>query len=494
MRKLLLSAFACSLAAGLSARELTAHLGWASFNTPDHKPYVETYLSVIGHSITYVKQPNGKFRGAVDIIFSFTQNDSIKGVKKYTLSSPEIDDTTKAANFIDLQRFPLPAGDYKLNLVISDANKKEGKTISSTQGLRIDFPKDSVCVSNITLLESFAKTTAENALSKSGYDLVPYVSSFLPGNMNALRFYAEVYNTQKIMSPEDKFLVLYYLESSDGVRMSQFSRFLKQSPQRVNVLLTEFPVETLPTGSYNLVVEVRNAGNRLLAQRKLAFERLNPGVRHNFEDLAAVSVDNTFASRISNKDSLTEYIRSLRPISSEAEKNYAENRIKGGDIKVMQQYLYNFWLGRNEQNPEGAFNVYNVEVQKVNREFGTQTLKGYQTDRGRVYLQYGPPSQRTVSASEPSAYPYEIWQYYTIRPAANQPGNTTQTNKKFVFCNPDLVTNNYQLIHSDARGEFRDDRWQLKIVKRNNQSRDFDDTKGTDDFGNRSDEMFKDPH
>lgn len=478
----------------LSAQDITANLTWSAFNTPDQKPYVETHLSVIGKSIVYTKQAGG-FQGQAEIMMTFTQNDTIKGVKKYKLSSPLIADTSKAENFIDVQRFPLPPGNYTLQLTISDPGKKEPKIMTNRVPVNVDFPSDSVHISSIQLLESYKQTTTVGPLTRSGYDLVPYVSTFYPANMNTLSFYAEIYNVQKKVAADDKMVVFAYIESAEtGARINSLTRFFKQSPQKVNVVLSELPIETLPNGRYRLVMEVRNSVNRLLAQNAITFDRLNPGTQHKLEDLAAVNVDNTFASKITNADTLIDFIRSLRPISSESEKMYAENRIKTDDIKVMQQYFYNYWMNRNERNPEGAWLVYNNAVQKVNRTFGTQTLRGYDTDRGRVYLQYGAPDQRTVMNSEPSSYPYEIWQYYTIRPDPRRAVNTTQTNKRFVFYNPDLVTNNYRLIHSDARGEIRDDRWELKLVKRDTQSRDFDDTKPNGHFGNQSEDLFNNPH
>jgi hypothetical protein len=127
-------------------------------------------------------------------------------------------------------------------------------------------------------------------------------------------------------------------------------------------------------------------------------------------------------------------------------------------------------------------------------------MRGYMTERGRVYLQYGPPDQRVLMYNEPSSYPYEIWQYYTIRGnttnpgTSNQPNNTTQSNKRFVFANFDLVTNNFVLLHSDARGEVRDDRWQTRLVKRDSQYRDLDKNRTDPQYGGHSNDIFINPH
>jgi GWxTD domain-containing protein len=499
MKKFIL--FAMLFAAGNSyGRELTANLSCASFSTPDNKTYVETYISIIGNSVVYAKMANGKYKAAVDILMTFTSNDSIQTGLRYVLNSPETSDTNKTENFLDLQRFPLPAGLYSLTVTFTDMNRQPLKTLMNRRSISVDIDKDSISLSHIELLETFYASKEQTALTKSNYELVPYVSSFYPPNLSQLGFYGEIYNTSKVYKPEEKFLVLYYIESAvTGNKMSGFSSFLKLKPEPINVLLLNFNIATLPGGTYYLVVEVRNASNRLMAMRKTSFERFNPGVMYKLDDLAAIDVSNSFVSKITDGDSLVEMIRCLRPISSANEITFAENRVTAGDIKLMQQYIYNFWLSRNEANPEGAWLKYNMEVQKVNHQYGTQITKGYATDRGRVYLQYGPPDQMIPALNEPSAYPYEVWQYYTIRGNSNVPSSldqnaAQQTNKKFVFADFDLVTNNFQLIHSDARGEVRDDNWKLRLVKRNNPTRSLDQQNGSPQYGGRSEDIFVDPH
>ncbi|MBK7669603.1 MAG: GWxTD domain-containing protein [Sphingobacteriaceae bacterium] len=86
--------------------------------------------------------------------------------------------------------------------------------------------------------------------------------------------------------------------------------------------------------------------------------------------------------------------------------------------------------------------------------------KGYYTDRGRMYLQYGKPDQRNQVNSEPETYPYEIWQYYRIY---------DKTTKRFLlikiyFANFMIADDCYKLIHSDVRGEMYDERWRLRLV------------------------------
>ncbi|MDQ3048868.1 MAG: GWxTD domain-containing protein [Bacteroidota bacterium] len=481
----------------LKAGNVEAYLTHATFNLPSQKPYLETYMSVIGNSLRFVKNSNGKFQAAVDISISFLQNDTIRNAQKYTLNSPETDDTTKALpNFVDQQRFNLANGSYIMQISISDKNKVNANPFSAKIPVKIDFPSNMVTISDIQLLESYTKSVNPGMLTKSGYDLFPYVSTFYPENINKVKFYAEIYNAKTIIGDGQKMLVSYFIESYEKrTKLSEYSGFSKQISNDVNIVLAEFNINNLPSGNYNLVIEIRDKENKIQADQRCFLQRMNKVASLSLEDLTSIDISKTFAANYKSGDTLSEYIRSLRPISSPNEIQYAENQLKGKKLETMQQFFYNFWRTRDAVNTEISWLDYFKEVQKVNNEFGTYGLKGYDTDRGRVYLQYGPPDSRNKVDNEPSAYPYEIWQYNSIFDKAqmiNNPNNK-QSNKRFVFYNPDLVTNKYSLIHSDARGEIYNSRWELQLHKRDTQSGNFDLEKAPGHYGGNADDNFRNP-
>lgn len=479
------------------AADVTAYLTYATFNVPEKGPYIETYLSVIGNSVKFVKNAKGNYQGVVDIAINFSQNGVIKNARKYTLNSPEVSDTTKGfPNFIDQQRFALPDGSYTMELSISDKNQKREKPFTTLVPITVDFPDDRVMLSDIQLLESYVKSISPTVITKSGYDLVPYVSTFYPENTNKIKIYTEIYNSKKILGAEQKIVLNYYIESYESkIKLSDYTAFSRQTANDVNILLTEFNIESLPTCNYNLVVEVRDKENKIQAERKCFIQRKNKQGALSLDDLKALDVSKTFVSYYKSVDTLTEYIHSLRPISGPSEIQFAENQLKGNKLELMQQFFYNFWKSRSATEPQLTWLEYYKEVMKVNKEFSTFNLKGYDTDRGRVYLQYGAPNSMNKVDSEPSAYPYEIWQYDVLidktQSLTNQ--NNKQSNKKFIFYNPDLVTNRYPLIHSNARGEIVNNSWELLIHKRNNHSNNLDDEKVPGHFGGNAEDNFNNP-
>lgn len=88
-------------------------------------------------------------------------------------------------------------------------------------------------------------------------------------------------------------------------------------------------------------------------------------------DLASVSLENTFADRITNADSLREYIRSLQPVSTELEMIFIKSQVETASLEVLKQFFLRFWQIRDELNPQKAWENYKLEVRKVNAAYST---------------------------------------------------------------------------------------------------------------------------
>jgi GWxTD domain-containing protein len=468
-----------------SSQNLRAYLFYSTFYSPDDGPYVETYLSISGKSLKFGINEQGKYQGIVNITMIFKQNGEILEFKKYDFLSPELTDTTNLDfNFIDQQRFLLPDGTYDFEMIIADKSV-EMLPFVVTRPLIIEYPRDKVNVSGIQLIESFTQSSSTSIITKSGYDLVPYVSNYYPEKVDKLTFYAEIYNTEQVLGAADKYLVSYYIESFETANsVAEFIRVKREDTKPVNVLFNEFDIANLPTGNYNLVIEARNKNNEVIASNKIFFQRSNPNVQVNLNDLAAINTENSFVTRMTNRDTLAEFVRSLHPISTQIEKSFAENLVKTGQLVTLQQYFLNFWTTRNNYSPEDEWLKYYEEVKKTNAAFSTKTKKGYESDRGRVYLQYGPPNAIAESYYEPNAYPYEIWHYYQLK---------NQRNKKFVFYSREIATNDFELIHSDAIGELANNQWQFVIHERGNNPHSVDQENMENHWGSKIDDYYITP-
>jgi GWxTD domain-containing protein len=288
------------------------------------------------------------------------------------------------------------------------------------------------------------------------------------------------------IGPGNKYLLSYFVETFENNQLVRdLARSRKETARPVSPILADFNINNLPTGNYNLVVEIRDHMNTVLSNRKLFFQRSNPNAQMTMEELTTVNPAGSFVEQLTNIDSLREFVSSTYPISSALEKNFLKGNLKTASLQVLQQYFLGFWQRRNPSDPRQAWENYRYQVEVAQHNFGTPVKKGYQTDRGRVFLQYGAPNVRVERNNEPSNYPYEIWQYYSL-------GN--QTNRKFVFYSPDLVTSDFYLLHSDALGEFNNPRWQVDLRSRIYQTIDLSDTQVINAWGDMQEDYWTMPY
>lgn len=472
-----------------SAGNLGALFSHKTFYSPSSGSYLEAYLSVNAGTVVLAAGENGKYSGSIQIIYTFSKDGKIVYHDKYNLLSQEVDSASGANfNFLDQKRVQLANGTYQMELQIKDNNDPDSKPYSATQNVVLEYYNNIAAISDIELVESYTKSDdTEHPLYKNGFEIVPYADNFYPSEKEELKFYAEIYNTPKVLG-ESSYLVQYFIRNADTkVVMSSYSAFKKQEPRDVNILIGQFPIKALPSGNYQLVVELRNQQNDMIASREVFFQRSNTIFAPAEAGIPDRNIEGTFAAAITDTDSLVDYIKSIRPIANQLEVTFMTNQLRLADTKLMQQFLYDFWVKRNPIDPQSAFTEYNKEVIKVNNSFSTNLTKGYDTERGRVYLQYGAPNTISRNYNEPSAYPYEIWHYYKIG---------TQTNKRFVFYNPDLVSDEFILLHSDMQGEVSNYQWENMLYIRDTQTRDIDQEglpNADDYFGNRARDNYINP-
>lgn len=474
------------LAFGLAKAQPEAHIQFTSFYTTDQGPYMETAFVVIGSSLTHLPNENGKLQSKILVTEIFKQDDEILDFKKYELFGPEVTDSLWL-DFMNQERFAMPSGFYQYEIAIVDLYSPDSAQYTyNTVAHMLDEPGEEITSSTLELIESSPVPTVEQTkYSKSGYEIKPLVYDYFPPAANELSFYLEIYNSDVALGADNEYLATYHIENySNGEIVGQYRQFDKLSTAPVNVLIKGFNITELETGTYILVLEVRDKENELLMTKQHRFFRFNADPESIIADINEQDIFGTFAEKITDWDTLAEHLYSMHPIAEGLERNIIDNQIPTFDVETMQQFLYTFWSARDAEDPEAAFLTYTEQVALVNEAYGTKVRKGYETDRGRVYLQYGTPDSQVLRPSEPSSYPYEIWHYHRAG---------EYTNRRFVFYNPDLVTNDYTLLHSDMYGEIKNNNWELILNSRNNPLENIDQTDPRDQYGGNADDFFTNP-
>ena len=248
------------------------------FYNAETGPYLETNLTVLGNSVSR-EFVDGRYRNSVTVNLRVLQDTTIVRAKKYNLHGPYFVDSTSAPAFIDCQRFPLPNGEYRLEMELTDAAGTTGKPLLIRSDLDVSFNGGLLESSYIQPLESFKKSASGGPLTKSGFDLVPFNADFYSEASPQLSFYYELYNASKVLGEKAPFIFEYFLQTaSDSVRLGSYSGFRRVTAATVNPLLATLNINTLGTGDYALVIRVRDEKGQIRKADKYYFSRRNRNV------------------------------------------------------------------------------------------------------------------------------------------------------------------------------------------------------------------------
>lgn len=448
------------------AKDIGLEIAYSQFLNPQSEPYLEVYFSLNGNTVDYIEQNPGEFVGGIEVTLSVQSDSTLVGADRFRLLSPVISDTSAVAEaFIHQSRLALPQGDYLLIIDIKDINETE-ETYHFEQPINVNFDLNTISSSDIIMLEDYRRSENAGVFSKSGYELIPLVNSgtaYYPEELKKISFYTEFYNTNKQLGPEEPFVLKYYLR--DQVKnkdLNEYASFAKHDASAVTPLLASFNIENLPTGNYELVVELLNREGENVYSLKKFFYRKNNIRPVNLATLSDSVMMESFVSQLGGLDSIFLFIKYLYPISNDNDQRVQDQLLAERNLEDMKKYFYGFWARTDPDNPSLAWREYHEQVKIVNRYYTTRIRPGYMSDRGRVFLVYGKPTQTDSRKFEPSMPPYEIWQYNDI----NTPYAVRQNNRIFIFAEFQPSTNDYELFHSTAIGELSSRRWRYDMALR----------------------------
>ena len=430
----------------------------------EHQPYVETELQLLSGSLKFLANENGNLQAKLEITQVFKQYDKIIIVDKYILNSPEMLDSI-VDDFYDLKRFKLNVGDYDLELEIKDLNNKN--IIKGTYQIKVNKQLINIIESSdFAFIQNLTKSSETNSFTKNGYQMIPYFSDNFPPDYDKIVYYLELYNTMNYFDSTAVFAAIFNIrEHHSNQVLEEFFQYKKLKPATIIPIINILPIHNLQSGEFDIVMHIISNKNDTILEKVMPFKRRSL-MKVQEVSPSSIDIDYSYFKSLPT-DSLAYYTSSLFPISPQHEFNRMQKMIKNKDTILLKRYFYSFWNQTAPENPKRAWQDYKKQVQYTERIFSTQIRRGYDSDRGRIYLKYGAPNHVTDQPNGTSAYPYQIWQYYRIG---------ERSNVRFIFYNPDLVTNDYPLLHSDLIGEIQNFNWQKEILKRNNNGNTLDRT------------------
>lgn len=457
--------------------KLRAYLDSKQFYAPGSGDYIEIYFQYVGPSVKY-KSADGGLQAEIAVSIEIKEGENRVAGDLYRLQSPLMKDSI-IEDFYDVRRFAVKPGKYVLNIELNDLNNTNG-SIKASQPIVIDELGTGITASDIETIEYASKGDESSAFFKSGYNMIPRLSTFYPEQLSSIPVYFEFYNSH-LMEDSVCGLKQYIVNTENGKELTDFTIYTKHSTAEVLPILRNVDISKIPSGTYSLNYTLLTRSMIELTTQSYLFERSND-IEISW-DMETMVLDPSFQESITT-DSVAYYLESLIPISRSAEIKNIIAVLKTKDEEKQRKHIQAFWYKTDPENVYDAWIKYKAQVQLVERLYSNNFQEGFETDRGRVYLQYGSPTNIISKEVSPSEYPYEIWQY-------NKIGNFS--NKRFIFYNPDLVNNAYRLLHSDMIGELKNPGWPQILSQRNTNDGTADDRNQDvqDHWGGNSNDLFR---
>ncbi len=459
--------------------QLKAFIDYKSYYSPEQGPYIDLQFQFVAYTIKFAPVDSVlQAKIAVSTIVTSQPSGDTVYTNAFALESPRMRDSI-VEDFFDNIRIPLQPGNYIAHVSLTDLNGKD-KSLDGQIEMTISEKYSKVSTSDILIAEvASPSSNMESPFQKSGYEILPRISNFYSQVMTNIPYYVELYNTNQIQ--DSSFGLRQQIVSTQTNQiMPGFSRFTKIKASPVVPILRNIDISKLPSGSYHLTLEIIDRNSKTIGEAAdYFFERINDiEVAENTDEII---LDPSFQASLTD-DSLDYYLASLIPIARPAEVKSIMKTLKAKSPDLNRKHIQQFWVQTSGANAASQWLTYKQNVQLVQKNYGNNFQDGFETDRGRVFLQYGQPNTIIVRETSPSEYPYEIWHYYKIK---------TFSNKRFVFYNPDLVNNAYRLLHSDMVGEQQNYKWQEMLVKRNSSNSSVDSKSGNEQYGGNSNYYYK---
>jgi GWxTD domain-containing protein len=425
---------------------------YAQFAYDSSSNYIEFYYSFGQNSLLKVAGDSSVFlEGILDIEIrdSISNNEFVN--KEWKISHEVFDSASLDKSLVGVIGFILPAGKYICDLTGKDSiNGFLSKSYREYITVH-PFISDNITVSDLQLASKIVQDSQNESsiFFKNSYEVVPLPTSVFGENQPVLFLYSELYNLSEIEHDYPVKLNTLVFNSKGKMVFSKTKPIKSNYDSRVEV--GSVVVSKFPTDTYTLVVALIDSIGNFGVSSSKKFYVYNPSVAP--DDSITEGVTDAFATHfgVMSEEELDDLFEKSKYIANTRE---VEQYRKISSLNGKREFLYQFWNVR-DFNPATARNEFFLDylerIKIVEQRYGALGKSGWKTDRGRVYLIYGEPSEIERYPNQIDTKPYEIWYY-----------NELEGGVIFIFA--DLTNfSDYQLIHSTSRGELRDDNWFRRI-------------------------------
>ncbi|GIV58512.1 MAG: hypothetical protein KatS3mg042_1425 [Rhodothermaceae bacterium] len=453
---------------GQQALPVQVEVDYAAFAYDEAQALMEVYLAFEAKDLVYDRATAG-FAARLPVDFALWRS-TLPGQPAAATSpvwqdsltlSFVVADTSQIVpgqRFVHQVRALVPPGEYTLHVTIpADTARSE---LSLRRDVTIpDFARRGQAIlSDLTLATAIGPSQdRDNPFYKNGLIVRPNPNQLYGNGLPRLFYYAEVYNLPEVLGDAETYAAFVYVaEANLPQPLEGFQRRIERPVRDPDVLVGQFDVSTLPSGSYFLRVALLDEENASLAEQSRKFFVYNPGVERAAPVAAEVSFETSEYAAMSEEE-VERAFKHIEIIATETERQ----RMKGlRTLEARQRYLMEFWQ-RRDPKPATTINEFKDEfyqrLQYANDRYTSSLAEGWETDRGRTLIKYGLPTTIEPHLFDRGMAPYEIWIYNNI------PG---EGQAQFIFADRNGF-GQFELIHSTVPGERRLANWQEELRRVN---------------------------
>ncbi len=441
----------------LAQSKLDFEFDYAQFAYDSTNNFVEVYYSFNRNSLKIVTDSLGqRIDGSLKIVIEDSASGEIILDNQWKIShSITDDDSDQNQSLIGIISFILPEGILKLEITGADLNDANNVKSIIDQIVVNPILKDGIGISDIQLAYNMIQGS-ENVNSifyKNTYEIVPVPNLVFGKDQPVLFYYIELYHLDNL-EQDDSMLKLnqLMLNSRGNIIKGKDKYFSRNADSRVEV--GSVVIANLPTDTYTIVLSVIDSVNNKGVSTSKKFFIYNPDLF--YDDTTATSNLAILATAFGSmsEEELDDIFEKSKYIATSAEID-KYNKLSTEDGK--RQFMNEFWKLRDDASDTPRNEFYTTYFQRVeiaNQRYAALSRAGWKTDRGRVFIMFGEPTEIERYPNQIETRPYEIWQYTDI-----------EGGVFFVFADISGFSD-YSLVHSTKRGELRDDNWSRRIYVR----------------------------
>jgi GWxTD domain-containing protein len=459
--------FFCIVVPGVPAartqNNLQVDLDLAQFQDAKHQSYLEICYALGGLSDAYVPNSRGGLTCKLVMDLHVYKDDSLWASKVWKVENSLADTTELEVNnqILDMFRYYVEdSGKFRVAIYVKDINHETVQD-STVKEIAIRKFSENLEVSDAQVASKIARSGPESAETfvKNNYEILPNPTLVFGENAPTLYYYFEIYNLQNNV-PGTKYKSLAYLRDSNGAVVEGLGSLFrtKKKVYDTGVEMGVINVASMATGPYFLVFGVADSADARVVKSEKKIYVYNPAVAVNVAAQATTPArarSQSFGDldKMASTELDMEY-EMLSYLTTKEERNFYKN-ITNPDAK--RQIIYKTWEAQpGEEGVKGMQyrSLYLLRAQEANERFKETGKQGWHTDRGRVLILYGPPSDIERFPSTGANKPYQIWRYDNLR---------SQGAVEFVFADR-YGFNKFELVHSNLRGELQDPFWQRYVL------------------------------